>query len=60
LLTFSGDANDPPSAFTVLGAATVNGTYTALPNATVSVVAPGLFQVSVPISGPAQFYKIKR
>jgi hypothetical protein len=40
LLTFSGDANDPPSAFTVLGAATVNGTYTALPNATVSVAAP--------------------
>jgi len=60
LLTFSGNASDPAAAFTVLGAKTVNGTYTPLSNATVSVISPGLFQASVPISGPAEFYKIKR
>jgi hypothetical protein len=60
LLTFSGNAGDPASAFTVLGATTVNGTYSALSNASVSVISPGLFQASVPISGPTQFYKIKR
>jgi hypothetical protein len=60
LLTFSGDSNDPPSAFTILGAPTVNGTYSPLPNAAISVIGPGLFQASAPISGPAEFYKIKR
>jgi hypothetical protein len=60
VLTFSGDINDPPSAFTVFGAANVNGTYSALPSATVSSVSPGVFQASVPLSGPSQFYKIKR
>jgi hypothetical protein len=60
LLTFSGSTSDSPSAFTVLGAASVNENYSALPNATVSLLSPGLFQAVVPLSGPAQFYRIKR
>jgi len=59
VLTFSGDSSDTPSSFTVLSSPTVTGTY-AKANATVTAVSPGVFQALVPMSGPAQYYRIRK
>jgi hypothetical protein len=59
-LTFSGSTNDSASAFTLLGAATVNGSYLHLTNATVTPISPGVFKASVPSSGLVQFYRVKK
>jgi len=59
VLTFSGNASDAATAYTVLSSPTVTGTY-ANANATITVQGPGVFQASVPKSGPTQFYRIRR
>jgi hypothetical protein len=59
VLTFSGNASDVATAYTVLSSPTVTGTY-ANANAAITVQSPGVFQASVPISGPTQFYRIRR
>ena len=58
-IKFTGSASDAASAFTLVGSAAVNGTYSALP-ATITALGGGNFQATVPTSGAAQFYKIKR
>lgn len=59
VLTFSGNSSDTAGSFSILSAAAANGTYTAV-NAQISVLSPGLFQATLPRSGPAQFYKVRR
>jgi hypothetical protein len=60
VLTFSDNSGTAASAFTLLGASVVNGTYAPLSIAPITQTSPGVFQASVPLSGPAQFYRIRR
>jgi hypothetical protein len=60
VLSFTGGTSDSPSAFTLLSAPAVDGSYFPVGNATTIQVSPGKFQASVPISSPAQFYRIKK
>lgn len=60
VLTFSGNASDPASVFTLLGSATANGSYSPMASAVITLVSPGIFQASVPSNGPVQFYRIRR
>lgn len=59
VLTFTGNAGDTASSFTILNSATANGTYTAV-IAQISVLSPGNFQASLPMSGLSGFYRIRR
>ena len=59
VLTFSGNPSDTPSAYTVFASPSATGTYVNA-NATVSLLSPGVFQASVPMSGPTQFYRIRK
>jgi hypothetical protein len=59
LLTFSDSSGNPASAFKILSAPVVNGSYSTA-NAMVTQLSPGTFQASVPASGPRQFYRIRR
>jgi hypothetical protein len=59
VLSFSGNPNDAPSAYILLSSPTVKGSYVNA-NAAITVQSPGAFQASVPISGPTQFYRIRR
>jgi hypothetical protein len=43
-----------------LSAPAVDGLYSPVVNATIIQISPGTFQASVPISGPIQFYRIKK
>jgi hypothetical protein len=60
VLRFSGSSSDTASSFNILSAPVVNGSYALVPNAQVTQVSPGVFQTSVPKSGPAQFYRVRR
>jgi hypothetical protein len=59
-IRFSAGTADLAAAFTLLSAATVNGSYLPAPNANVSQVSPGAFQATVPMSGPTQYYRIRK
>jgi hypothetical protein len=43
---------------TLLSSVSANGSYSAAAGATIIQVSPGLFQGTVPASGPRQFYRI--
>ena len=58
-LLFTGAATDSASAFHVLAASNVAGTY-ALATATITQIAPGNFQAVLPVAGAGQFYKITK
>lgn len=58
-ITFSGNPADAASAYTLVGSGTVNGTYGNLA-ATITSLGGGNFQATIPVSGSAQFYRIKR
>jgi hypothetical protein len=60
VMTFSGSSSDPASVFTLLSSPVVSGSYTAATNAVITQLSPGLFQASVPASGPGHFYRIRR
>ena len=57
-INFTGASSDAASAFTLQSSGTVDGTYAN----TAGVVSGsnGSFQVTIPISGDIQFYRIKR
>jgi multisubunit Na+/H+ antiporter MnhF subunit len=58
-ISFTGASSEPPSAFTLLSSPTVSGTYSPAGGASPpQVVRPGQFQVTAPISGPVQFYRV--
>jgi len=60
LLTFTGSTSDAASDFTILSATTVNGSYLPAQNVSVAQISPGVFQASLPFTGPTQFYRIRR
>lgn len=60
VLTFSGNASDSASAFTLFSAAVVNGNYAQISSPNIIQLSPGVFQATVPISGAAQFYRVHR
>jgi hypothetical protein len=60
VLLFNGDITDTPSSFAVLGAASVSGSYSTATNAIITQLSPGSFEASLPATGPAQFYRIKK
>ena len=57
-IDFTGSPSDSPSALTLLSSVSANGSYSAAAGATIIQVSPGLFQGTVPASGPRQFYRI--
>jgi hypothetical protein len=59
-LSFTGSPSDSPLAFTLLSSAAVNGTYATAAGASVTQVSPSLFQVTVPVNGPRQYYQISK
>jgi hypothetical protein len=59
-LSFSGGAGDTASSFTILSSATANGAYVISSNAIIAEVSPGQFQASIPVTGPVQFYRIRK
>jgi hypothetical protein len=56
---FTAGATDPSSAFTLVSAGVVNGTYLPAPGAVITG-SGGTYQAIVATSGSAQFYRIKR
>lgn len=59
-LRFTGSANDVPGNFTVMSSPTLNGQFSAAANVTISQVSSGVFNATVPASGPSQFYRIRK
>jgi hypothetical protein len=59
-IEFSAGANESASAFSLLASATVNGNYSPASNATIVQVSPGLFRATVPNTGAAEFYRVRR
>lgn len=60
VLTFNANTSDVASAFTLLSSATAQGPYAPNSSATIAELSPGVFQASVPASGPLQFYRLKK
>jgi hypothetical protein len=59
IINFVATASDPASAFRVLNGAVVTG-VTNLDAAAVITGGGGVYQATVPASGPSQFYRIQR
>jgi hypothetical protein len=59
-LNFTGSPSDSPLAFTLLSSAAANGTYATAAGASVIQVSPGLFQATVLVNGPRQYYQIRK
>jgi hypothetical protein len=59
IINFVATASDPASAFKVLNGAVVTG-VTNLDAAAVITGSGGVYQATVPASGPRQFYRIRR
>ena len=59
-LDFTGSSGDSPSALTLLSSASVNGAYAIAAGASIVQVSPGLFQATIPVNGPVQFYRVAR
>ena len=58
-IDFTAGASDPPSAFSVVSASTVNGAY-APAGGSVASLGAGKFRATLTASGSQQFYQIKR
>ncbi len=61
-INFTGSAFDAPTAFTLLSSATVGpaGSYAPAAGVTITLLAPGSFQATVPAVGAVEFYRFKR
>jgi hypothetical protein len=57
-IKFTGGTSDPASAFTLLGAGVVNGSYSPATGAAITGSA-GSYAATVPTNGAVQFYRIK-
>jgi hypothetical protein len=57
-ITFSSDNGESVSQFVLQTAASVTGPYADSP-ATITEATPGMFTTQVPLSGDAQFYRIR-
>jgi hypothetical protein len=59
-IDFTALASDSASAFTLLKAPAVTGTYSNTPGTSITALSPGVFEATAPASDPVQFYRIKR
>jgi hypothetical protein len=59
-INFTGQPGDSPPSFLTLSAPAVGGPYDIAANATMITITPGVFRVTLPETGVAQFYKIVR
>lgn len=59
-LVFSGSSSDVASNFSLEGASSPLGPFSVLSNATVTQVSSGVFSATVPVSGPVQFYRVRK
>jgi hypothetical protein len=59
-LDFTGATSDSPGAFVLQGAAAITGPFVLLNSANITGIGPGLFRATVPMSGPSQFYRVRR
>jgi len=60
VITFTGQATDTASLFTLLNSPAAVGPYATNTSATITPVSSGVFRASVPASGPIQFYRLQR
>jgi hypothetical protein len=60
VIRFTGAAEDTAGQFTVESTASLPGAFTAATGANVTQVSPGVFEATVPSSGPAGFYRIRK
>jgi len=59
-ITFRGSSTDSPSAFTLIGSSTVNGTFSSLSSANITSLGSGNFQATITASGSSEFYRLER
>ncbi len=59
-IRFTGASTDQASAFTLESATNVAGPYGPAAGATITRLSAGIFEATVPTSGPAGFYRIKK
>ena len=60
VITFTGQATDTASLFTLLNSPAVIGPYSTNTSATISQISSGVFRASAPATGPIQFYRLQR
>lgn len=60
LISFTGSASDPASAFTLLSSGSVAAKPSPAAGALITQVSPGSFQASVAAAAQSQFYRIQR
>jgi hypothetical protein len=58
-IEFLAGDGDTPASFVLQGSSAVNGTYSDLA-ATITAIGSGKFRATVPISGAAHFYRVRR
>jgi hypothetical protein len=58
-IDFTAAAVDTPGSFTLQSAGSVNGTYSDV-SSTITSLGSGTFRATAPLSGPVQFYRIRR
>jgi len=59
-IKFVSDPADTTAEFTLESAPTPAGPFATAAGANITLVTPGVFQATAPISGPATFYRIKK
>jgi hypothetical protein len=59
-VNFSGATADTASAFKLQSTASFPGTFTDTPGSSISMISPGQFRATAPVSGPMRFYRIQR
>ncbi len=59
-IRFTAGSGDAAGDFTLETSATVTGTFGSATGAMITKISAGVFEATVPISGPAGFYRIKR
>jgi hypothetical protein len=57
-VNFTGSSSASASSFTLYSSTTVNGAYSPVAGAVVSLVSPGVFKATTTTSGSSQFYRI--
>jgi hypothetical protein len=59
-MNFLGQTNDATTAYTLLSASVVSGTYSTVAEATFTATSPGVYRCTVATNGPVRFYRIQR
>lgn len=57
---FTAGTNDAPANFTLVSAVNPAGPYATASGYAITQISPGVFQATVPVNGPIQFYRVRR